>query len=148
MEKYNNLELAVLSCLVQRADLMKDTKLETKHFKKHYKIWNFLKAFYDKFGNFDLTLMMAVSKNKYRMIEYIMWLLDKEPAPSLFKMYEEQLLNAYETNEREAWLREKVYELANSYFVSAVDTKQFKSELEKIFKNSEEIFGGKENGFE
>lgn len=142
MEKYNNLELAVLSCLVQRADLMKDTKLETKHFKKHYKIWNFLKAFYDKFGNFDLTLMMAVSKNKYRMIEYIMWLLDKEPAPSLFKVYEEQLLKEFDGLEKQNWIKDKCYELANDFYVGALSSEDFKKQVDEVYKKANEIFGG------
>lgn len=142
MQKYDNLELAILSCLLQRPELMKETKLESKHFKKHYKIWNFLEAFYKKFGNFDLTLMMAISKNKYRMIEYIMWLLDKEPAPSLFKVYEEQLLKEFDGFEKQNWIKDKCYELANDFYVGALSGEDFKKQVDEVYKKANEIFGG------
>ena len=72
MNKYNNLELSILSCLLQRSELMEQIKLEDKHFIKQKRLWLFMKSFYKKFGNFDLTLMTTVAKNKYIMMDYIM----------------------------------------------------------------------------
>ena len=46
MNKYNDLELSILSCLLQRPELMKNVILEDKHFKKHLNIWIFMKSVY------------------------------------------------------------------------------------------------------
>ena len=132
MNKYNDLELAVLSCLLQKNELMKQVILEDKHFKKHLKIWLFMKSFYNKFGNFDLTMMMSISKNKYRLIEYIIWLLEKEPAPSLFNDYQKQLIELYEKEEKEKVIVEKIFGLANDLYVGNVALDSFKNEIERL----------------
>ena len=140
MEKYNDLELAILSCLLQKPNLMEETILETKHFTKHYKIWNFMNAFYKKFKCFDFTLMMSISKNKYRMIEYIIWIVDKEPTTTLFKTYEKQLIELYEQQDKEKWIIEKIYELANNLIVKLITTEEFKIKIDEIYKKADEIF--------
>ena len=53
---YIDLEISILSCLLQKPELMEDTILEDKYFTKHKKIWLFMKAFYKRFNNFDITL--------------------------------------------------------------------------------------------
>lgn len=140
MNKYNDLELSILSCLLQRPSLMNKVILEDKHFIKHQKIWLFMKAFYKKFGNFDLTLMMNISKNKYRMIEYILWIIEKEPAPSLFGQYQIQLINEYNQLKKDKWIIEEVYKVANDLFVRNITTNDFKEQIDNIYINADEIF--------
>ncbi len=139
MNKYNDLELSILSCLLQRPELMKDSILEDKYFIKHKKIWLFMKAFYNKFENFDITLMMSVSKNKYRMSEYICWLVEQEPAPSLFKMYEKQLIDLYNENEKDKYIIEKVYDLANELYVRNITTYDFKNKINEIYESANKL---------
>lgn len=140
MNKYNDLELSILSCLLKRPELMKQVKFEDKHFIKHKKIWLFMKAFYQRFKNFDPTLMVSVSNNKYRMIEYIIWIIDKEPAPSLFNQYQEQLIDLYNQKKKDKWIIENLYELANDLYVGNVELKDYKKEVDEIFRKGNEVF--------
>lgn len=140
MNKYTDLEISVLSLLLQKPELMKKTRLENKHFIKHKKIWIFMNEFYKRFGNFDLTLMMAVSKNKYRTVEYIAYLIDQEASPSLFKVYEQQLIDEYNQTKKNKYVIEKVYELANSLYVGNITLTDFNKNLSDLYKNANEIF--------
>lgn len=140
MNKYNDLEITILSCLLQKPELMKEVILQNEHFIKHKKIWMFMKSFYEKFGNFDLSLMMSICKNQYRMGEYIAWLLNQEPAPNLFKQYEKQLIDLYNESKKDKWIIEKVYELANKLFVRNITIADFKNEVENIYSKADEIF--------
>ena len=137
---YVDLEISILSCLLQRPELMEDTILKDMYFVKHKKIWLFMKAFYKRFKNFDITLMMSISKNKYRMSEYICWLIDQEPAPSLFKQYEKQLIDLYNEKQKEKWIIEKAYELANDLYVRNIKIEEYIDKIKEIYNNANEIF--------
>lgn len=143
MNKYNDLELSILSCIVQKPELMEQVILDDKYFVKHKKIWLFLKSFYNKFHNFDLTLMYSICKDKYRIVEYIIWLMEKEPRLFLFNDYQKQLIDLYEENKKEKWIIEKIYSLANDLYIRSIDSNEFKIKLDDIYKNADEIF--KEN---
>lgn len=136
MDKYYDLELSVLSCLLQKHDLMNEVILDDKYFIKHKKIWLFMKSFYKKFECFDLTLMVNISKNKYRMGEYIAWLIDKEPSISLFKQYQEQLIEEFDKNQKEKLIINKIYELSNDLFVGNINLQDFKNEFYKLDKEN------------
>ena len=140
---YVDLEISILSCLLQRPELMENIILEDKYFIKHKKIWLFMKAFYKRFKNFDITLMMSISKNKYRMSEYICWLVEQEPAPSLFKQYEKQLIDLYNETKKEKWIIEKAYELSNDLYVRNIKVDEYIDKIKQIYNNAEEIFNEK-----
>ena len=139
MKGYDDLELAVLSCVLQKPKLMENTILKDKYFIKHKKIWIFLKAFYKRFKCFDLTLMYSISKNKYRIVEYIAWLIDQEATPSVFKQYEEELVNKFYEKKKDKYISEKIYELAMDLICRNISLEDFKSRLEKVYKNAELI---------
>ena len=145
MNKYNDLELSILSCLLYKPELMEQIIVEDKHFIKHKKIWLFMKSFYDKFHNFDLTLMYSVCKDKYRIVEYIKWLLEQEIHISRFNDYQKQLIDLYKENKKEKWIIEKIYSLANDLYVRSIDSNEFKNKLEDIYKNANQIFKENEN---
>lgn len=140
MDKYIDLEVSILSCLLQRPQLMENTILEDKYFIKNKKIWSFMKAFYKKFKNFDFTLMMSISKNKNMMVEYICWLVEQEPAPSLFKEYEKQLIDLYNETKKEKWIIEKIYDLSNELYVRNIKVDEFQNKIKEIYENAEKIF--------
>ena len=142
---YTDLEISILSCLLRKPELMENTILEDKYFIKHKKIWLFMKTFYNKFKNFDITLMLSISKNKYRMSEYICWLVEQEPTPSLFKQYEKQLIDLYNESKKDEWIINKVYELANDLYVRSITTNEFKRKVVAIYKNADKIFKEVEN---
>ena len=137
---YTDLEISILSCLLQRPELMENTILKDMYFVKNKKIWLFMKAFYKRFKNFDITLMMSISKNKYRMSEYICWLVEQEPAPSLFKQYEKQLIDLYNETKKEKWIIEKAYELANDLYVRNIKIEDYIDKIKEIYNNADEIF--------
>ena len=85
MNKYNDLEMSILSCLLIKPKLMEELILEDKHFVKYKSLWVFMKEFYNKFHNFDITLMCSVNKNKYETIDYMIMLSELEPTTRLFK---------------------------------------------------------------
>lgn len=140
MEKYDDLELTILCCFLQKPDLLEKTELENKHFKKHYKIFNFFKAVYKRFGTLDISIMYSISKNKYRIIEYIAWVLEYHGFVSQFKKYERQLIELYEENKKDRWIIDNIYELANDLLVKNISTEDFKAKVDEIYKNANEIF--------
>lgn len=142
MNKYNDLEVCILSCLLQRPELMEKVTLEDKYFIKQKKMWLFMKDFYRIFGNFDLNLMFSVCKNKYHLMSYIEQLILSEPCVSLFEEYQKQLIKEYDELKKDKWIREKVYELANDYYMMDLSLEEFKKEIIKTEQKAEEIFKG------
>lgn len=140
MNKYNDLELSILGCFIQKPDLLDKTKLQDKHFIKHAKIFTFFKAVYKKFGTLDFNIMYSISKNKYRIIEYIVWISQYYGFPSLYELYEQQLIDLYEETEKNKYIIEKVYELANDLYVRNLEVSEFRNKVEEVYKNADEIF--------
>lgn len=140
MNKYNDLELSILGCFLQKPELLETTKLEDKHFKKHYKIFIFFKSVYKKFCSLDINIMYSISKNKYRIIEYIVWISQYYGFPSLYETYEKQLIELYEEDKKDKYIIEKVYELANDLLARNIEVKDFKNEVNKIYENAEKLF--------
>lgn len=139
-EKYDDLELSILGCFLQKPELLKKTKLENKHFKKHYKIFMFFKSVYEKFGTLDFNIMYSISKNKYRIIEYIIWISNYYGFPSQYENYEKRLIELYEENKKNKWIIEKIYELSNDLLVGNIEVEDFKNKVDEIYNNANEIF--------
>ena len=144
MNKYYDLEINILSCLLQKPELMQKLILEDKHFVKNQRLWQFMKAFYKKFNTFDIPLMYSVCKDKFKLVMYFEWLVDVIPAPSLFQKYQEQLIELYEQTRKEKWIKEKLFELANDLYVGNVELKNYIENINDIFKNAKKIFKGEE----
>lgn len=145
MEKYYDLEINILSCLLQKPELMQRVILEDKHFIKNQRLWKFMKAFYKKFNTFDIPLMYSVCKDKFKLVMYVEWLVDVIPAPSLFQKYQEQLIELYEQTRKEKWIKEKLFELANDLYVGNIELKNYVENINYVFKNAKEIFKGENN---
>lgn len=140
MNKYYDLETCILSCLLQKPQLMDNLILEDKYFIKQKKMWQFMKSFYKHFKCFDLSLMFSVCKNKYHLMSYIEQLVLAEPCVSLFEDYQKQLMKEYDELKKDKWIREKVYELANDYYMMNLSLNEFKKEIVKAEQKAEEIF--------
>ena len=139
-ETYYNLEMSILSCLLLKPELMQQTKLKDEHFKKHKRLFKFMKAFYEKFGNFDLNLMYSVTKNKYQLLMYIEMLLKVEPIPEHIKFYEEELINLYNQNEKDVWITDKIYDVAMGLWTRNITTEDFKMRIDEIYNNADKLF--------
>ena len=140
MNKYNDLELSILGCFIQKPDLLDKTKLEDKHFIKHAKIFIFFKAVYKKFRTLDFNIMYSISKNKFRIVEYMVWISEYYGFPSLYELYEQQLIDLYEETKKNKYIIEKVYELANDLYVRNLEVSEFRNKIEEVYKNADEIF--------
>lgn len=140
MNKYNDLEVSILSILLQKPNLMNNLIIDEKYFIKNKKIWLFMKSFYKRFGNFDLNLMYSVCKNKYHLVSNIEQLALSEPCPSLFEEYQKQLMKEYDELKKDKWIREKVYELANNYYMMNLSLEDFKKEINNIELKANKIF--------
>ena len=138
--KIDNLEFSILSCLLIKPELMEKIILEDRHFKKTQRIWQFMKSFYKKFKTFDVNLMYSVCKNKWQLIEYISLLLDFEPTANEFDKYQQQLIELYEEQEKDKYIIEKVYKLANELIVRSISTNDFKKEIDNVYYNANEIY--------
>ena len=132
MNKYTDLELNVLSCLLIKPELMEKLRLEDKHFIKQQRLWQFMKSFYSKFKTFDSALMISVCQDKFQIIEYIMWLLELNPTPSNFEKYQERLIEMYEEEQQDKIKIQKIYNLSNELYVRKINLDDFKNELKRI----------------
>lgn len=138
--KYNDLELSILCCFLQKPKLLENTKLEEKHFIKHKKIFIFLKAVYKKFNSLDINIMYSISKDKYKVIEHIVWISQYCAFTSLYQTYEQQLINLYEETKKNKYIIEKIYELANDLYVRNLEVNEFRNKIEKVYNDADEIF--------
>lgn len=146
MYKYEDLEINILSCLLQRPELMDKVILEDKHFIKHKRFWHFIKAFYGKFGTFDLNLMYSIVKNKFEFFKYLEWLIEVEPAPSRFELYQKQLIELYNEGQKNKWIIENVFDLANDLYVREISVNDFRNKVNEIYDNADKLFKEEGNG--
>lgn len=140
MQHLYDLEINILSCLLQEPKLMQQITFEDKHIIKHQRIWQFMKAFYNKYETFDIILMYQVCKDKYQIFQYIQWLIDVEPIPSRFNLYQKQLIEAYEQKEKEKYIIQKIFSKANELYVGSVSLNDFKEYIEKVEDDANVIF--------
>ena len=139
MNKYDA-ELCVLSCLLIKPSLMEELKVEDKHFVKHQRIWNFMKAFYKKFKTFDIGLMYSICSNKYHLVNYLEQLLDIVVDYWNFDKYQDALIEDVEKSKKDKWIIKEVYKLANDLYVSNIKVDEFQNKIQEIYNNADKIF--------
>lgn len=132
MKKYKNLELTVLSCIMQKPELMKETILKDEYFINYKRIWIFMRSFYEKYESLDFNLMFAVVKDKENFLNTMIELYDFELLPHNFKKYEQTLIEAYNQNEEDVKTIEQIYNLATQLYVRKIDLKEFKDRMNDV----------------
>lgn len=141
MNKYYDLEINILSCLLQKPELMNKLILEDKYFIKTQRLWKFMKAFYDKFNTFDLGLMYSVCKDKYRLMDYLELVIDAfPPSEDLFEKMQKQLILLYNESKKEKWIIEKIFELSNQLYVRNIKLDDFLININDIYDKANELF--------
>lgn len=130
--RLDDIELTIFSCLLNKPKLMEKTKLEDKHFAKHKEIWIFMKSFYRRFKCFDLNLMYTISSNKQNLIGFITQLLDIEPVPANFELYEQQLIDQYEQKQQERIKINTIYNLANDLINGNIKLEKFYEKIDAL----------------
>lgn len=99
-----------------------------------------MKAFYNKYHNFDFILMSSVANDKYKLISYITDISNIEPTVLNFNKYQEQLKFLYEESKKDKWIINKVYDATMELITRSKNTKEFKNRINEIYINADEIF--------
>ena len=140
MNKYYDLEISIISCILQEPKLIEKILTKENYFIKHKKLILFLKAIYNKFGCFDINLMCSVCKNEYKLMDYIEWLVQVEPVPSHIDLYLNQLEELRTELKKDKWIREKVYSLSSELYIKNITLEEFKNKLNQIYIDADKLF--------
>lgn len=139
MDGITDLEMNIMSCLLLKPELMEKIILEDKHFVKHQRLWQFMKAFYNKFKTFDVQLMYSVCKDKWHIVNYMVLLAEVELTTSHFDLYQKQLIDLYEERKKDKFIIENVYRLANELYVRNISVEEFKEHTQRIYNDAEKL---------
>ena len=134
MNKYNNLEMSILSCILLKPELMEQVIFEDKHIVSRQRLWQFMKAFYNRYKTFDIQLMYSICKDKWQIVQNIIQLLDYEPSPSLFDTYQKQLIDLYNEGQENKIKIDKIYKLANELYVRNITIEEFKKNIKEVLE--------------
>ena len=138
IENAKDLEYCILSCILINPELMEKVTLEDKYFTRSNRMWQFMKAFYQKFKNFDINLMYSVCKDKYQIITMVEILLDYDAIPSNFEKYQKQLAELYDEENYEKMMINKIFEKANELYVRNININDFKKYIDELY-NKEKL---------
>lgn len=131
-KQYAELERQILSCVLQRPELMEKVKLEDKYFIQYKNLWKLLKAFYGRFKCLDIVMISSMVKPQYKFAMYMEDLLMIEPNPNRLEEYQNLLLELCEEEKQEKEKINKIYDLANDLIVRKMTTQEFKDKINKI----------------
>ena len=134
MQQYYDLEMSIMSCLLLKPELMKDLKLEDKHFIKHQRLWQFMKAFYKRYETFDVVLMYNTCKDKFKLIKYVEYLLEVEPIPDNFEKYQDLLISLYNQKLEDKAKITTIQALTNDLTVGNIDIATFKDKINELLR--------------
>lgn len=136
--KIENLEITIISCLLNNPKLMESPKLTDDLFTTQQKLWQFMKAVYKKFGCFDLALMYNNVRNKYNYLGMITQLLDVEPVTSNFDYYVDELIRMKNEDETERNRANAIFSLAHDLIQHNITSKEFKEKVDKMFQEEKD----------
>lgn len=141
MFDYGHIELSILSCFWLKPELLNETKLEEKHFKYGKKIFVLFKSFYKKFGNLDIESICHLVNDQYKFMDYMKVITQQEPTVANFKMYEDLLIDLYNEEDHERWLRSAAFSIANDFYTRNINSKEFKEQIDKLYMQPKEKDG-------
>ena len=136
--KKNDLEISVLSCILLKPELMKEEILEDKYFQNTQRVWQFMKAFYKKFGCFDIELMVNSCEDNFRLMNYIQVIIQSEATPYHFDKYMKRLIELFNESEKDKMIIKTVFKLSNDLYLRNITTEEFKKRIDKIYEEVEE----------
>ena len=138
------IEFYIISCVVIWPDLMPQVIIDNKYFRKYPKLWHFMKAFYEKYKTFDTRLMRYTCTDRYKMSSYIEMIAEAgpihKPSEYEFELYQKQLIDEYDKNEKEKWIINKIFEATNKLYVRGITLEDYKKQVEQIELDANKIF--------
>lgn len=137
LRKINDYEESILSCLLQKPDLMKELIVSENDFYKYRRIFKYFKLFYETFNCLDLVLMVNKIKSgdRHLLVEVYDKLIDFEPTPSCFRLYQEGLI---EYN-KEYLQKQKKEKAENDILELTIKLSNKQITFDEYFKKTEEI---------
>lgn len=130
MLQYEEIERAILNCLIIQPDLFENIKVNEKHFKKHRRFYTFIKEYYDTFGKFDISLLKSTCKNPGEALDYIAEIIDTTSIVANFDLYQERMLKMYDNFET----IEEIHKLERKLYTREIDLDEFKNEIKRIMR--------------
>ena len=105
-EKRQNLEDSLISCILQKNELINELYIDNVVFKNHYnaKCIDFFKKIYKEHRILDITLMLAkfrTKEQKQQMFEYYRERINYIPSVNMFYKYQEELQEVHKNEEIE-----------------------------------------------
>ena len=128
MLQYEEIERAILNCLIIEPDLFKNIKVNEKYFKKHRRFYIFIKEYYDIFGKFDIPLLKTTCKNPSEALDYIAEIIDTTSIVANFDLYQERMLKMYDNFEK----IEDIHQLEHKLYTRAITLDEFANEIKTI----------------
>jgi replicative DNA helicase len=128
MLQYEEIERAILNCLIIEPDLFKNIKVSEKYFKKHRRFYIFIKEYYETFGKFDISLLKTTCKNPGEALDYITEIIDTTSIVANFDLYQERMFKMYDNFEK----IEDIHQLEHKLYTRAITLDEFKNEIQSI----------------
>lgn len=133
-EKAKNMELNIMCCLLLKPTLMEQLIIEDSEFKNYKRLWKFLKAFYNRFKNFDIELMVSVCNDKYQILEYAEMIMERQATTAHFEDYQHRLLELNRKQKYESFFSEKIYEYLFELDTEQINTEEFVKKTNELYK--------------
>lgn len=128
MNQYKEMENAIINCFVIKPELLKTTKLTTKHFKTHGNLFNLIKSIYDETGTFDMALLYSKCRNKGKAMDYMADIIDTSSISGNYKAYESRLLKLY----GEYYAVNEIHKLEQKLYDREIDLDYFIKQIKEM----------------
>ena len=141
-QSVGDLEENILSCLLQKPELMKELILTEDDFYKRKRLFKYFKAFYDIYGTIDYVLMCHKCKkgNVYELRKaFDNLILLCFPTTKNFKLYQEELLKYNKEHQKELKEQQQKNEILNLSLKLSRKEITLKEYFEEIKKMEEEF---------
>ena len=138
-EKQKNMELNIMCCLLMRPELMEEMEIGDEEFRNYKRLWKFLKAFYNRFRNFDIELMASVCNDKYQIVEYAQMILERQASTTNFKKYQKMLVEFNHKEKLETFFTDKIFEYAFELSVGTINSDEFTDKTNELYEKIQAI---------
>ena len=128
MDQYELIEKSILNCLIINPKLFDKLKVNSRYFRNHHRLFNFLKECYDRFGKLDISLIGTICKNPSEALDYIADIMDTTSISANFELYQNQLILFH----KDCLKIEDIHKLEQKLYKREIDIEQFEEEIKMI----------------
>lgn len=139
------LEMSIISCVLIKPDLMERIRFKDEYIKHYRNTWQFMKAFYKKFGNFDMQLMYSIIKNPVIIETLTAKFCNLDFSLGNFELYQDRLIEEYAETPKNLYIINTSYKLANDLLTRNISVTDFKEKIDELYQKSEIYFKNTSN---